>query len=705
MPGGFLLCRRIDRKTLKFKIQNIMAEIKGKIGVTTENIFPVIKQFLYSDHEIFLRELVANAVDATEKIKALASSGDFKGVLGELSVRIELDEDKKVLKVIDRGIGMTEEEIDKYINQIAFSSAGEFLEKYKDQIGNIIGHFGLGFYSAFMVSKKVTIESLSWKEGAKPVMWSCDGSPEYEMSECDKNDRGTVITLYLDDDSSEYAAKGKIEQLLNKYCKFMPFPVVFGKEQEWKDGKYVDTDKDKVINSVEPLWTRKPSELKEEDYMNFYKALYPTYEEPLFYIHLNVDFPFHLTGILYFPKIKERMAIEKNKIQLYCNQMFVTDHVDDIVPDFLTLLHGVIDSPDIPLNVSRSYLQSDSNVKKISGYITKKVADRLEEIFNNERKSLEEKWDNLKLFIEYGMLSDEKFCERAMKFALLKNTDGKFFSLEEYRKAIEGSQTDKDKKVVYLYATDTDAQYTFIEGAKNKGYDVLLMDCELDSHFVSLLERQIPDCRFCRVDSDAIDNLIPKEDRTRPEFSEAEKNDISDLFKAVLPKGYEYIVTADNLGKTGEPVLITQNEFMRRYREMSSLGGGMNFYGQLPVSYNITVNAENPLIEKILEAEKAQVKPLEAVADADPEIVKAGEAKDATDEQKKAAEDAKNAAREAKDAAYSVHKADIEAFASQNEVLQQIADLALLANGLLKGKALSEFIARSQKVVSDAYLK
>lgn len=705
MPGGFLLCRRIDRKTLKFKIKNIMAEIKGKIGVTTENIFPVIKQFLYSDHEIFLRELVANAVDATEKIKALASSGDFKGVLGELSVRVELDEDKKVLKVIDRGIGMTEEEIDKYINQIAFSSAGEFLEKYKDQIGNIIGHFGLGFYSAFMVSKKVTIESLSWKEGAKPVMWSCDGSPEYEMSECDKNDRGTVITLYLDDDSSEYAVKGKIEQLLNKYCKFMPFPVVFGKEQEWKDGKYVDTDKDKVINSVEPLWTRKPSELKEEDYMNFYKALYPTYEEPLFYIHLNVDFPFHLTGILYFPKIKERIAIEKNKIQLYCNQMFVTDHVDDIVPDFLTLLHGVIDSPDIPLNVSRSYLQSDSNVKKISGYITKKVADRLEEIFNNERKSLEEKWDNLKLFIEYGMLSDEKFCERAMKFALLKNTDGKFFSLEEYRKAIEGSQTDKDKKVVYLYATDTDAQYTFIEGAKNKGYDVLLMDCELDSHFVSLLERQIPDCRFCRVDSDAIDNLIPKEDRTRPEFSEAEKNDISDLFKAVLPKGYEYIVTADNLGKTGEPILITQNEFMRRYREMSSLGGGMNFYGQLPVSYNITVNAENPLIEKILEAEKAQVKPLEVVADADPEIVKAGEAKDATDEQKKAAEAAKNAAREAKDAAYSVHKADIEAFASKNEVLQQIADLALLANGLLKGKALSEFIARSQKVVSDAYLK
>ena len=432
-----------------------MAEIKGKIGVTTENIFPVIKQFLYSDHEIFLRELVANAVDASEKMKALASSGDFKGILGELSVRIELDEEGKTLKVIDRGIGMTEEEVDKYINQIAFSSAGEFLEKYKDQIGSIIGHFGLGFYSAFMVSRKVTIETLSWKDGAEAVKWSCDGSPEYELTTCDKADRGTVITLYLDDDSSEYAAKGRIEGLLNKYCKFMPVPVVFGKEQEWKDGKYVDTDKDKVINTVEPLWTRKPSELKDEDYMSFYRSLYPTYEEPLFHIHLNVDYPFHLTGILYFPKIKDRMSVEKNKIQLFCNQMFVTDHVDNIVPDFLTLLHGVIDSPDIPLNVSRSYLQSDANVKKISGYITKKVADRLEEIFNEDRKSLEEKWDNLKLFIEYGMLTDEKFCERALKFALLKNTDGKFFSFEDYRKAVEGEQTDKDKKVVYLYATDT----------------------------------------------------------------------------------------------------------------------------------------------------------------------------------------------------------------------------------------------------------
>lgn len=682
-----------------------MAEIKGKIGVTTENIFPVIKQFLYSDHEIFLRELVANAVDASEKMKALASSGDFKGILGELSVRIELDEEGKTLKVIDRGIGMTEEEVDKYINQIAFSSAGEFLEKYKDQIGSIIGHFGLGFYSAFMVSRKVTIETLSWKDGAEAVKWSCDGSPEYELTTCDKADRGTVITLYLDDDSSEYVAKGRIEGLLNKYCKFMPVPVVFGKEQEWKDGKYVDTDKDKVINTVEPLWTRKPSELKDEDYMSFYRSLYPTYEEPLFHIHLNVDYPFHLTGILYFPKIKDRMSVEKNKIQLFCNQMFVTDHVDNIVPDFLTLLHGVIDSPDIPLNVSRSYLQSDANVKKISGYITKKVADRLEEIFNEDRKSLEEKWDNLKLFIEYGMLTDEKFCERALKFALLKNTDGKFFSFEDYRKAVEGEQTDKDKKVVYLYATDTEAQYSFIEGARNKGYDVLLMDCELDSHYVNLLEQKLQDTRFCRVDSDSVDNLIPKDDRKKPELSEEERNDLQDLFKAVLPEGSDYYVSADNMGENAEPVLITQNEFMRRYREMSSMGGGMNFYGSLPTSYNITVNLENPLIAKIMEARKAAVKPMAAVPEADPEIVKAGEAKDATEEQKKAAEDAKNAAREARNAARDAHKADIEAFAAGNEILHQITDLALLANGMLKGKALSDFIARSRKVVSDAYIK
>ena len=682
-----------------------MAEVKGKIGVTTENIFPVIKQFLYSDHEIFLRELVANAVDASEKMKALAASGDFKGELGELAVRVELDENDKTLKIIDNGIGMTSEEVDRYINQIAFSSAGEFLEKYKDQIGSIIGHFGLGFYSAFMVSKKVTIETLSWKEGSEAVRWSCDGSPEYELEPCEKADRGTVITLRLDDDSAEYASKSRISGLLSKYCKFMPVPVIFGKEQEWKDGKYVDTDKDNVINNVAPLWTRKPSELKEEDYMEFYRALYPGHEEPLFHIHLNVDYPFNLTGILYFPKIKDRMSVEKNKIQLYCNQMFVTDHVDNIVPDFLTLLHGVIDSPDIPLNVSRSYLQSDSNVKKISGYVTKKVAARLEEIFTSERKTYEEKWDNLKLFIEYGMLTNEEFCEKALKFALLKNVDGKYFSFDEYRTAVSGNQTDKDNKVVYLYATDKDAQYSFIEGAENKGYDVLLMDCELDAHYVNLLEQKLQDCRFCRVDSDSIDNLIPKEDRKRPELSESEKEDLGTLFKAALPAEYEYVVNGDNLGVDADPILITQNEFMRRYREMSSMGGGMNFYGSFPASYDITVNLENPLVSKILEAKNASVKPQAEVTPADPEILKAGEAKDATDEQKKAAEDARAAEREARKAASDEHKSEIEEFAAGNEILHQVIDLALLANGMLKGKALSEFIARSRKVVSDAYLK
>ena len=682
-----------------------MAEVKGKIGVTTENIFPVIKQFLYSDHEIFLRELVANAVDASEKMKALAASGDFKGELGELAVRVELDENDKTLKIIDNGIGMTSEEVDRYINQIAFSSAGEFLEKYKDQIGSIIGHFGLGFYSAFMVSKKVTIETLSWKEGSEAVRWSCDGSPEYELEPCEKADRGTVITLWLDDDSAEYASKSRISGLLSKYCKFMPVPVIFGKEQEWKDGKYVDTDKDNVINNVAPLWTRKPSELKEEDYLEFYRALYPGHEEPLFHIHLNVDYPFNLTGILYFPKIKDRMSVEKNKIQLYCNQMFVTDHVDNIVPDFLTLLHGVIDSPDIPLNVSRSYLQSDSNVKKISGYVTKKVAARLEEIFTSERKTYEEKWDNLKLFIEYGMLTNEEFCEKALKFALLKNVEGKYFSFDEYRTAVSGNQTDKDNKVVYLYATDKDAQYSFIEGAENKGYDVLLMDCELDAHYVNLLEQKLQDCRFCRVDSDSIDNLIPKEDRKRPELSESEKEDLGTLFKAALPAEYEYVVNGDNLGEDADPILITQNEFMRRYREMSSMGGGMNFYGSFPASYDITVNLENPLVSKILEAKNASVKPQAEVTPADPEILKAGEAKDATDEQKKAAEDARAAEREARKAASDEHKSEIEEFAAGNEILHQIIDLALLANGMLKGKALSEFIARSRKVVSDAYLK
>ena len=662
---------------------------KGQIGVTTENIFPVIKQFLYSDHEIFLRELVANAVDASQKMKAIASNGDFKGELGELRVRVELDEKAKTLRILDSGIGMTDEEIDKYINQIAFSSAGEFLEKYKDQ--NIIGHFGLGFYSAFMVAKKVTIESLSWKEGAKGVIWSCEGNPEFEMGPCEKADRGTVITLYLDDEAAkDYGTKGKIQQLLDKYCKFMPVPVVFGKEQEWKDGKYVDTDKDNVINKIEPLWTRKPSELKEEDYMKFYRDLYPMKEDPLFYIHLNVDYPFNLTGILYFPKIKDRMAIEKNNIQLYCNQMFVTDHVDNIVPDFLTLLHGVIDSPDIPLNVSRSYLQADENVKKISTYITKKVADRLEEIFKNERDAWEKKWDNLKLFIEYGMLSDEKFCERALKFALFKNTDGKYFSLEDYRKAIAENQTDKDKKVVYLYATDTDEQYAFIEAAKNKGYDVLLMDCELDSHYVNLLEQKIPDTKFARVDSDTIDNLIPKNEKVKPEMAQSDKDDLSAMFKAVLPKGNDYFVEADNLGENAAPVVITRNEFMRRYREMSAMGGGMNFYGNMPESFNITVNLENPVMAGIVTDAKSKITPMQELP-AEP-------GKDASEDEKKRINDERQAIKDA-------HQAVVDEYAAGNDILKQVIDLALLSNGLLKGKALSDFIARSEKVIAEAARK
>lgn len=608
--------------------------INGKIGVTTENIFPVIKKFLYSDHEIFLRELVANAIDATQKVKTLASTGELKAELGDLSVRIELDEKKKTLKVIDRGIGMDAEEIDKYINQIAFSSAGEFLDKYKDKIGSIIGHFGLGFYSAFMVADNVTIESLSWKEGAKAVKWSCDGSPEYTLEECKKNDRGTVITLHIDEESAEFASKSRIESLLGKYCKFMPFPVVFGKKTEWKDGKSVETDEDNVINNIDPIWTKMPSDLKDEDYDKFYKALYPLEDDPMFHIHINVDFPFHLSGVLYFPKIKERMSIDKNKIQLYCNQMFVTDHVDNIVPDFLTLLHGVLDSPDIPLNVSRSYLQSDANVKKISSFITKKVAAKLEELFKEQRTDFEAKWDNIKLFIEYGMLTNDEFCEKALKFALLKNEAGKYYSLDEYKTLIEATQMDKDKKLVYLYATDTVAQYSYIEAAKAKGYDVLLLDCELDSHFVNLLETKLKDSRFARVDSDSIENLIKKEDELKPELSDDDKKSLDEMVKAAMPQGYEFTVEARNLGENEVPVLLTQTEFMRRYREMSKMSGGLNFYGQMPESYNVIVNMEHPLVKKFWES---------------------------------------------KDTA----------------LLKQMADLALLGAGLLKGKDLTEFVKRS----------
>ena len=639
---------------------------KGKIGVSTENIFPVIKQFLYSDHEIFLRELVANAVDASQKMKALAASGDYAGELGKIEVSIGLDEKHKTLTISDNGIGMTAEEVDKYINQIAFSSAGEFLEKYKDKIDSIIGHFGLGFYSAFMVSEKVTIDSLSWQEGAKAVKWTCDGSPHYEMTDGSRTGRGTTVTLHLDKEAAEeFGSKGKIRQLLEKYCRFMPVPVVFGKKQEWKDGKYVDTEEDDVINNVEPLWARQPSELKDEDYLNFYKALYPMHEDPMFWIHLNVDFPFHLTGILYFPKIKERMAIEKNKIQLYCNQMFVTDHVENIVPDFLTLLHGVLDSPDIPLNVSRSYLQSDAAVKKISGYITSKVAGRLEEIYKEDRPALESKWDNIKLFIEYGMLTDEKFAERAMKFALVKDTDGKFFSLDEYKEAVKDAQTDKDGNVIMLYATDTQTQYSFIDAAKAKGYSVLHLDCELDSHFVNLLEVKMEKTRFARVDSDSVDRLVVKEERIRPELSEEDKTDLGDLFKAVLPAGNDYIVEADNLGADAAPVLLTQNEFMRRYREMSALGGGMNFFGSAPASYNVTLNMEHPLVARLFEQKKALTLPEDK----------------------------------------ETRKAAVEDFGKGSEIVRLVTDLALLSNGLLKGQELSDFLSRCSKALSGAYLK
>ena len=615
---------------------------KGKIGVTTENIFPVIKKFLYSDHDIFLREVVANAVDATQKLKALAGTGEFKGELGDLTIRVDVDNKAKTIKITDRGIGMTEEEVDKYINQIAFSSAGEFLEKYKDKAGNIIGHFGLGFYSAFMVSQKVRIETLSWKEGAKAVKWECLGEPDFTMTECKREDRGTTITLFLDADSEEFAEEAKIGALLNKYCKFMPVPICLGKQKEWKDGKYVDTDKDNIINDTEPLWTRKPSELKDEDYLTFYNKLYPMQEDPLFHIHLNVDYPFNLTGILYFPKIKDRLEVTRNKIQLYCNQMFVTDSVENIVPEFLTLLHGVIDSPDIPLNVSRSYLQEDANVKKISSYITKKVADRLEEISKNKKEEFEQKWDNLKLFIEYGMLTDEKFCERALKFALMKNTEGKFFKYDEYAGKIKENQTNKDKKVVYLYCTDAVAQYQYVEAAKAKGYDVLVFDCPLDAHFVNLLETKLKDATFKRVDAEAIDRLVEKEERTKFEISEDDAKYVSGVFEELLPKENKYEVKMENLGEDASPILITQSEFMRRYRDMAALGGGMNFYGELPESYNITVNAENPVIRKVM-----------------------GET-------------------------------GVKGLTADNTLLKQATDLALLANGMLKGKALSDFIKRSE---------
>ena len=681
---------------------------KGTIGVTTDNIFPIIKKFLYSDHEIFLRELVSNAVDATQKLKTLSSFGDFKGELGEMNVKVSIDKKEGTLTISDHGIGMTAEEIDKYINQIAFSGAEEFLNKYKNDANAIIGHFGLGFYSSFMVAKKVEIRTLSYQENAKPVMWSCDGSPEYTMSEIDKKERGTDIVLYIDDENKEFLEDSKIESLLKKYCRFLPVPVIFGKEQEWKDGKYVDTDKDKIINDTTPAWTKKPTELTEEDYRKFYHDLYPSLDEPLFWIHLNVDYPFKLTGILYFPKIKNNLDINKNRIQLYSNQVFVTDSVEGIVPDFLMLLQGVIDSPDIPLNVSRSYLQSDSNVKKISTYITKKVADRLQEIFNNERKQFEEKWDDIKLFIEYGMLSDEKFYDRAQKFALLKDTDKKYYTLEEYKTLIEANQTDKDKNLIYIYATDAVAQYSYIEIAKSKGYDVLLMDGQLDIHFIGLLEQKLEKSRFVRVDSDIIDNLVRKNDKTEVSLDAAQRNMMTTVFKSQIPtlEKAEFMVMFEALGEQSQPVIITQNEFMRRMKDMSAMQPGMNFYGEMPDSFNLIINTEHPLSKKVIEeTEKdchAEIEPIQKeINELNDAIAKLQEAsKGKKDEEIPVTE--KEELRNKEKEVDSLRKKESELltqYANKHKLVRQLVDLSLLSNNMLKGEALSQFIKRSVEML------
>ena len=678
-----------------------MEQKKGSIGVTTENIFPVIKKFLYSDHEIFLRELVSNAVDATQKLKTLSSFGEFKGELGLMDVRVTIDKEAGTLTISDHGIGMTADEVDKYINQIAFSGAEEFLEKYKDTANSIIGHFGLGFYSAFMVAKKVEIRTLSYKDGAKPVKWVCDGSPEYEMSEGDKTARGTDMVLYIDDESKEFLEQGRIDTLLRKYCRFLPVPVISGKEQEWKDGKYVDTDKDKIINSMEPLWTRKPSELTDEDYLKFYRDLYPGQDDPMFWIHLNVDYPFTLTGVLYFPKIKNNFEVTKNRIQLYSNQVFVTDSVEGVVPEFMMLLQGVIDSPDIPLNVSRSYLQSDSAVKKISTYITKKVADRLDSIFKNDRKDYESKWDDIKIFIEYGMLTDDKFREAAKKFMLLKDTEGKYYTLEEYRTLIEPEQTDKDSNVVYLYTTDSTSQYKYIDNATKRGYDVLLMDGQLDSHFVGLLEQELKQSRFVRVDSDIIDNLIQKADKKQVDMTDTTRSILTGIFQSQLPnqKDAQYLVVFEALGENVDPVEITQNEYMRRMKEMAAMQPGMNFYGELPDSYNLVINVEHPLVKRISsEADVSlgeQIKPLEEkVNEGNKKITTLrGKIKDSTpsEEQKTELSRLETEVKEARDAQSDI----IDNYAKNTPLVKQVIDLALLGNGLLKGKELTEFIRRS----------
>ncbi len=674
---------------------------KGTIGVTTENIFPVIKKFLYSDHEIFLRELVSNAVDATQKIRALSSFGEFKGELGTLDVRVSIDKEAGTLTVSDRGIGMTAENVEKYINQIAFSGAEEFLNKYKDTAASIIGHFGLGFYSAFMVAKKVVINTLSWQDGAEAVRWECDGSPEYSMGKGDRTERGTDIILYIDDESKEFLEQQRVDMLLRKYCRFLPVPVISGKEQEYKDGKWVDTDRDLIVNNTEPQWMKKPSELTDEDYRKFYQELYPGQDEPLFWIHLNVDYPFNLTGILFFPKIKNNFDINRNRIQLYCNQVFVTDSVEGVVPEFMQLLQGVIDSPDIPLNVSRSYLQADTAVKKISGYITKKVASRLDELFKADRADFEKKWDDIRIFIVYGMLTDEKFCDAALKFMLLKDTEGRYYTLEEYKTLVEANQTDAEGKIVYLYATDATAQYNYIKAANDKGYNVLLLDGQLDNHFVGLLEHKLENTSLVRVDSDVVDNLIRKSDRKVAELTPVERTILSRLFENGTRKVEKtsFVVQFEALGENGEPVVLTQNEYMRRMKEMAAMQPGMNFYGELPDSYTLVVNTEHPLVKEITakadEALEAKVKPLAEKIDSDNEAINAvrNSAGDQpmSPEAKQKVEDLEKAVGEARTEQYNA----IDAYAAGAPKVNQLVDLALLANGLLKGRHLSDFIARS----------
>ena len=703
------MVNRMNRTIIKQlnKHINIMAQ-KGNIGVTTENIFPVIKKFLYSDHDIFLREMVSNAVDATQKLKTLAAQGDFKGEIGDTTVRVTLDKEAGTLTISDHGIGMTEEEIDKYINQIAFSGVTDFLDKYKENANAIIGHFGLGFYSSFMVASKVEIITKSYSEGSKAVKWSCDGSPAFEIEDADKAERGSDIVLHIADDCKEFLEKNKIEELLNKYCKFMAVPVAFGKKTEWKDGKNVETDEDNIINGVEPLWTKTPSTLKDEDYKNFYRTLYPMQDEPLFWIHLNVDFPFNLTGILYFPRIKNNIDMQRNKIQLYCNQVFVTDQVEGIVPEFLTLLHGVIDSPDIPLNVSRSYLQSDSNVKKIATYITKKVADRLSSIFKENRKEYEEKWDDLKIFINYGMLSQEDFYDRAKDFALFKDVDGKYFTFEEYKTLIKDNQTDKDGNLVYLYANNKEEQYSYIEAAKNKGYSVLMMDGQLDTPMVNMLEQKLEKSRFTRVDADIIDRLIVKEDAKKTDLTDEQTANLSQVFRSQMPKleKTEFFVEIQALGEANQPVLITQNEYMRRMKAMSQFQAGMNFYGQMPNSYNIVLNSDHELVKKVLaDAEQHTAEALKPVL----AELKGQEARLAVLHQSQDKKKPEEITQEEKDDLQNTQKAVsdekqkrdniIADYAKDNNIVHQLIDLALLQNGMLKGAALDAFLKRSVSMI------